>query len=113
MRIMTLNDYVDQIHIKLWEREEYRQALEAVYDEDAVEGSLAADNFVAATMIREYARKNGVVAVDKKLATIVKALNVVMRRFNVSRSQRARMIGGVVVDGNSHPPTWTPSSQEP
>ena len=98
LRVLTLNDHVDGIHVALWTREDYRNALEAVYDEDAIEGSLAADNFVAATMIRDYARLNGVPQVaNKKLATIVKALNVVLRRFNMSRPQRAKMVGGVIV----------------
>jgi len=100
LRIMTLNDYVDGIHIALWPNAEYRRLLEAVYDEDAVEGSLTADNHIAAGMIRAYA-KDPATAVpevaNKKLATIIKALNVVLRRFNMSRKQRANMIGGIVV----------------
>lgn len=102
MRQRTLNDYVDDIHVALWPTAEYRGALEAVYDEDAIEGSLAADNFTAATMIREFARINNVPQVaNKKLATIVKALNVVTRRYSISRNERAKTIAGVYMGNNA------------
>jgi hypothetical protein len=95
MRERTLNDHVDDIHRALWTNPQYRRALEAVHDEDAIEGSLAADNLVAATIIRDYARQNGHEHVaDKKLATIVKAMSVVLRRYGISRKERALTIGG-------------------
>jgi hypothetical protein len=101
---LTLNDHVNAIHSELWERDEtYMEYLDAVYDSEAVEGSLAADNIKAAEVIREYARKNGVKAVaNKKLATIVKALNVVLRRYHASRKERATTLEGkpVILDGN-------------
>jgi hypothetical protein len=103
MRVRTLNDYVDDIHLALWSNEAYRATLEAVYDEDAVEGSLAADNFTAAQMIRKYAKDNNLAYVaNRKLATIVKALNVVLRRFGFSRRQRALTVGGVMVSEHNN-----------
>src|SRR5215467_3692621 len=50
----TLNDHVETIHLALWPRDEYRASLDAVHDSEAVEGSISADNFVAALLIREY-----------------------------------------------------------
>jgi hypothetical protein len=97
--VRTLNDDVDDIHVALWENnEEYMRLLDAVYDEDAVEGSLAIDNAKAAEMIRDYAKRNGVTYVaNKKLATLVKSLNVVLRRYRITRKQRAVMVHGETI----------------
>ena len=56
----TLNDQVEDVHIALYDSDKgYTDFLYAVYDEQAVEGSLAADNFKAAELIREKAKKMG------------------------------------------------------
>jgi len=98
----TLNDIVEDVHLSLLENADYRAFLNAVWDEHAVEGSLAADNIMAAEMIRAKASKlgNNVLA-KEKLATIAKCLGIVMRRYGYSRNQRRNMVGGVVVDGNN------------
>ena len=94
----TLNDYVEDLHIKAWSDPKYQQFLDAVYDEDAVEGSLSADNYSAAQLLRDLARKQAIPQVaTRKLATIVKALNVVMRRYRMTRKERALTIGGQVM----------------
>lgn len=95
----TLNDFVQDIHRKLWfsENLDYRNLLDAVYDEDAVEGSLSIDNAKAAEMIRDYAKDQNhgePYVAGKKLATIVKALNVVLRRYKMSRKERATRMEG-------------------
>lgn len=98
----TLNDYVEDVHIKLWDSEDYRNYLDAVWDEDAIEGSLATDNTMAAQLIRNQARKDAVTQIaSRKLATIVKALNVVLRRYQMTRRERANMIGGQVLRGEN------------
>jgi len=85
----TLNDHIESIHLSLYEEEEYQKLLDAVYSEQAVEGSLIADDFEAARMIREKARSIGDKTVTiQKLATIVKAMNVVMRRYGIGRKER-------------------------
>jgi hypothetical protein len=108
----TLNDHIEVLHRDLLVhpddkvRSMYEAYLDAVYDEDAVEGSLSADNIEASRMIRDHAREvigeNDTVRDDyvasKKLATIVKALNVVLRRYGASRNQRA-----VTIDGHPVP----------
>jgi hypothetical protein len=97
----TLNDLVEEVHRGLVQNERYRKLLEAVWDEDAVEGSLAADNYLAAAMIRESAEKKGVADVaNKKLATISKALGVVLRRYNADRKTRRQMVDGQIVPSN-------------
>ena len=85
----TLIDQVEQIHLSLIEDDQYFRYLEAVYDEQAVEGSLFADDTMAAEMIRDYAKKIACSAVaHEKAATIVKALGAVLRRYGASRKQR-------------------------
>jgi hypothetical protein len=82
-------------NLQLIENEHYRAFLSAVYDEQAIEGSLAADNAMAATMIREQAKAIGNVELaNEKLATIAKGLGVVLRRYGVHRKQRRDMLGG-------------------
>ena len=95
----TLNDLVEEIHLALYEKdEEYTGYLYAVYDEQAVEGSLACDNVKAAEIIRDHAKKtNGVEVARQKLHTIVKVLNIVLRRYGSSRKERRNMIDGVVM----------------
>lgn len=99
----TLNDRVDNLFIKLWTSDDYRRFHDAVYDEDAVEGSLAADNLLAAMMIREKAKTEGDDYVaGKKLATIAKSLNVVCKRYGIGRRERAREVAGELVDMSNH-----------
>jgi len=98
----TLNDLVEDIHRMLVGDEEdgpaYRALLRAVYDEQAVEGSLATDNTFAAIMIRDKARQlESHELADQKAATISKALNIVMRRYHSSRKERRYMLEGEVV----------------
>jgi hypothetical protein len=76
--------------------------LTAVYDEQAVEGSLAADNIEAARMIREKAKTiEDHSLAHEKLATISKSLGVVLRRYHLSRKERRQIVDGQVVPDNS------------
>ena len=99
----TLNDHIDFIHLALVDHpkhsEEYNIVLDAVYDEDATEGSVSYDNFKAAAMIRAYAETEGhnKYVAGKKLATIVKSLNIVLRRYGKTRQERARRVGDETV----------------
>lgn len=99
---LTLNDQVEEIHLLLYPDPVYKKFLEAVWDEDAVEGSLSIDNAKAAEMIREKAaalNSNSELS-KKKLATIVKCLGVIMRRHELSRKHRRHMVGGKQVPDN-------------
>lgn len=97
----NLNDLVEELHMELVNEahsrcEEYRGFLDATHDSQAVEGSLAADNNEAARIVREEARSSkptGLVA-RSNLASIIKALNVVLTRYNMTRKERRTMIGG-------------------
>jgi hypothetical protein len=100
---LTLNDRVMVIHNILREDEKlsprYHLLLNAVYDDQAIEGTLAYDNAMAAQMIRDYAvKKDPEDPLGKeKLSTISKALAVVMRRYGYSRKERRDMLGGEIV----------------
>lgn len=100
--VRTLNDLVEEMHLSLCEDEKYQSLLYAVHDSQAVEGSQAADNFAAASMIREKAKAKGsVVLMREKLHTINLALGVVLRRYGQDRKTRRNMIGGEIVpNGN-------------
>jgi hypothetical protein len=99
---LTLNDHVERVHNVLRVQESYTRFLYAVWDEQAVEGSLSCDNTEAARLIREKAKEMQIREVaDQKLATIVKSLGVVLRRYNQARKQRRNMVDGrIVPDGN-------------
>jgi hypothetical protein len=90
----TLNDYVEEIHLRLWEDPKYKELLDAVTDGDAIEGSLVCDDHEAARMIREYALKNNSPIKDKKLASFKMALRIVMRRYRMTRTERAVSLHG-------------------
>lgn len=95
----VLNDYVEEVHLALWDNPQYQGFLEAVYNEEAAEGSTKADDLEAAAMIRQYAIDNKIPLIPtKKKETIAKALNVVLRRYGISRKERRSMIGGEHVD---------------
>lgn len=94
----NLNDYVERVHLILIKDGSYLAYLEAIYDEDAIEGSLAADNLEAARLIRNYARSKAIPQIaNRKLATIVKALNIVLRKHGTSRKERSVTLGGKIV----------------
>jgi hypothetical protein len=91
----TLNDLVEAAYLKLYDNEKFNAYLNAVYDEQAVEGSTSIDNAMAALMIKELAKKDGVVELSsQKLASISKALNIVGRRYGFSRKERQNMLHG-------------------
>jgi hypothetical protein len=101
----SINDLVEDIHKMLIAGDtgkKYIAYLSAVYDEQAVEGSLAADNIEAARMIREKANTiDDHLLQREKLATISKSLGVVLRRYHFSRKERRQMVDGQVVPDNS------------
>jgi hypothetical protein len=99
--VRLLNDMVDELHNKLFEDPKYRAYLDGVWDEQCVEGSLAADNFKAAEMIRERAVKENSRVAHEKLATIVKSLGIVLRRYGISRKERRNTVDGQLVENGN------------
>jgi len=96
---LTLNDHVEAVHLMLWEDSpEYRAFLEAVWDSDAVEGSLSIDSTMAAQLLREKAKTiDGNPAGKKNLDTLKKSLGVVLNRYGNSRKERRHTVHGQVV----------------
>lgn len=100
----SLNDLVEQIHLRLWDEDGYQAYWLAVYNDQAVEGSLVADTHEAARMVRDFARDhiddNGFFALiaSEKLSTIMKSLGVVAKRYGISRAERRNRVSGVDVD---------------
>jgi len=97
----TLNDFVDDIHHLLWVDAEqdptYQTLIDAVYDEDAHEGSTIFDDYLLAKMIIAKAAATGNTYVaNKSPATIAKAHRFVLNRYGLGRKQRRNMIHGEV-----------------
>lgn len=88
----TIYDFVEDIHRVLMgsdDNVDYRRWLDAISDDQAIEGSMLIDDSKAAEIIRDYAKDNGIVDVaNAKLAAVVRALKVVLRRYGVSRQER-------------------------
>lgn len=101
MKVASLNDRVDFIHQDLWDDPNYQRYLYACWDSQAVEGSLSADNLMAAMMIRDYARKNSdPLVADEKLAVINHSLNIVLNRYHIGRKERRVTVAGEAVTTN-------------
>jgi hypothetical protein len=98
----TLNDLVEDIHNELMlTNAEYREYLEAVYDSEAITGSLTLDDGFAAKLIRDRARVLGSSVQSRNEHTISKALHVVMERYGLSRRQRRRTVDGRITPGTN------------
>jgi DNA replicative helicase MCM subunit Mcm2 (Cdc46/Mcm family) len=102
----SINDLFEDAYLVMIETDDiYIRLLDAIYDSQAVEGSLSIDNVKAAERVRNYAIEHNIAALkDEKLATLVKVQGVVVRRYGMDRKHRRQTIGGEVVsngnDGN-------------
>ena len=96
----NLNDKVERIYLELYPDPKFQRYLDAVYASDAQEGSLYADDLLAAQMIRAWAKEDDkdLYVAGKNLATITRALNVVQARYGISRKARAAKVGDTSVD---------------
>ena len=67
----------------------FRKLINEIHREEAVEGDLFLDDAEAARMIRDAAIAGKDMEVGKAtLKTLIRALRVVMRRYNLGRDQR-------------------------
>jgi hypothetical protein len=79
----SINDLVDDVVIRLWENESFAQH---VRSPTPIEGSRKLDEILAARMIRDAdAMAGGTLLANEKLATIVRAMRVVLRRYGQGR----------------------------
>lgn len=84
----SLIDHVDELFETLYNSSsDFRALVEAVFDAEAVEGSMRADDYMAAKMIRDNAPEGSPVG-EKNLEAISRALRRVLTRWNISRRDR-------------------------
>jgi hypothetical protein len=92
-RRRSINDLVEEIVVKLWDNDEkFMKYVDAIYNEQAVEGSLDDDDTMAALIIRDTAERDKHAEVAaQNIRTIKLAMRVVLKRFGVSRPEREEM----------------------
>ena len=112
-RRRSINDLVEEIVVKLWDNDEkFMKFVDAIYNEQAVEGSLDEDDTMAALIIRDTAQRDKHVEVAKQnIRTIKLAMRVALRRFGVSRPEREEQ-AVLPSPEKLPPPTETPFSVE-
>jgi hypothetical protein len=94
MRTRSLNDDVEDLHLKLWNNELYRQYLIPIWREDTIEGTFGADDLMAAKLIRDSSSSDETPLARKaKLMSIVHSLHVVCKRYGISRKERQQLAG--------------------
>jgi hypothetical protein len=102
LRTRTLNDDVEDIHLRLWQEDEYRRYFQPIWREETIEGSFIDDDACVAQMVRKYAREHNVpIAKNANLASIRHSLQVVARRYGLSRKERQRLVGGEHVESSN------------
>lgn len=105
----TINDLVEDIHRRLLSdpqrSADYQKLMAAIYDEQAVERKLIADDVLCAQMIREKASEDDtyVDLAKESLGAIMQAHQVVLRRYGQSRKDRRDTVGGVRVPDGEPP----------
>jgi hypothetical protein len=91
---MTLTDEVEQVYLKLYNDDEFRKYREGLDRDETVEGSIYADDTVAAQMIRKEGIELGLPMLSDThtahLTAIGNSLRVAERRVNAARSQRKK-----------------------
>ena len=88
-RKRTINDLVEDIVVKIWEEEEFQRLVSAIYDSDAVHGSMGDDDVMAALMIKQFAdREKHTEVASRNLHTVKLAMRVALRRFSQDRGGR-------------------------
>lgn len=98
---VNINDEIQSLVQGLWADQNFQLYLAAVDDTEAVTGSLALDNGKAAEIILEQADKlQNLYVKDLRLATVVRHMNVVLKRHKLDRKTRKNTVGGVVVSDN-------------
>ncbi len=96
----TLPDLVEDVHRALVEDDRYRALLRAGWNNQAVEGSISADDIMAALMIREKAKTmEGSEVAQANLATIRYALCIVRNRYHASRRHQRAAVNGAATNG--------------
>jgi hypothetical protein len=97
-RTYTLLDETEQALKALFDEPKFRRLRDALEPEETVEGSIFADDIVAAQMIRKVASELNLHQVEEAdLTLLAQKLRGAERRFNAARSQRAKAADEPVV----------------
>ena len=93
VRKRTLNQDVEAIHLRQWDEDpDYQLLFRSIYREEAVEGSFAAEDFLAAQKIRACAQLHGFeIAAGANLTALAKSLRHVRSLLNQGRKQRRKL----------------------
>jgi hypothetical protein len=90
--VFKLIDEVERAYGALYENDEFRKFREALDNDETVEGSIAADDFSAARLIREKGEDMGLKLITQaNLTDISIKLRAAERRFHTDRKSRARV----------------------
>jgi hypothetical protein len=96
--VRSLIDQTEEVHQLLWEDPEYRQYFNAAYNDQAVEGSLIADDFMAVSKIKAKAKAQEVgnqSVAAAKIHDLTIALHRVAGRYEgLTRKERRAMVNG-------------------
>ena len=93
-RNVSIIDRVETIILSIYEDPKVQKFITPIYREQTVEGNFALDDGQLALLVREEARRRAdPILANEKLAVIVKALNSVLRRYHLSRSERIAAYG--------------------
>ena len=92
----SLIDDTEEVHQALWVDPNYRRYFNAGYNDQAVEGSTAADDFMAVSMVRAKAQEMGIQSVaTANIHNLVLALHRVAGRYEgLSRKERRATVNG-------------------
>jgi hypothetical protein len=91
----SLIDQVDELFGKIWdESAEFRSLQEALFDSDAVEGSLKADDYKGALFMRDWVAEGHPVK-EQKMESLARALRYARKRWGISRTTRLQQLGEI------------------
>lgn len=87
----TLNSMVEELFLRLFDDPEFHALQTPLYNAQAVHGSLRVDDVVTAQMVQTSAKALHSPVKDEKVATIMKSLRQVKKKFHgLSRSERRK-----------------------
>ena len=94
----TLNDAVEAniLDVVNGGNAEFHKLINGTHNEHAVEGSINADNFMAAKMLRDHASEKGdSLVANTDLTSVVRAMGVALRRYGLDRTTRRKSVDSI------------------
>jgi len=97
LRTKTLNEYVEDVFLKLWENKEFRRYFVPIWRSQTIEGSFIADELCAAMMVRDFPEAHPLVK-SANLDSLQHSLRVVANRYGLGRKERQAIVDNVSDD---------------